>query len=68
MKKRKETIVTGIIALLFSQILIKIIGLVYKLYLTNKTVGAATVKYAIKNTVKRKVCCVLDIQILCVAN
>ena len=36
MKKRKETIVTGIIALLFSQILIKIIGLAYKLYLTNK--------------------------------
>lgn len=41
---------------------------IWELYLTNKTVGAATVKYAIKNTVKRKVCCVLDIQILCVAN
>ena len=41
---------------------------IWELYLTNKTVGAATVKYAIKNTIKRKVCCVLDIQILCVAN
>lgn len=37
MKKKKETLVKGIIALLFSQILIKIIGLAYKLYLTNKS-------------------------------
>ena len=37
MKKKKETIARGIIALLFSQIIIKIIGLAYKLYLTNKT-------------------------------
>ena len=36
MKEKKETIVKGIIALLFSQVLIKIIGLAYKLYLTNK--------------------------------
>ena len=36
MKKKKETIAKGIIALLFSQVLIKIIGLAYKLYLTNK--------------------------------
>ena len=36
MKKKKETITKGIMALLFSQVLIKIIGLVYKLYLTNK--------------------------------
>ena len=36
LKKRKETIAKGIIALLFSQVLIKIIGLAYKLYLTNK--------------------------------
>ena len=36
MKKKKETIIQGIIALLFSQILIKIIGLAYKLYLTNR--------------------------------
>ena len=36
MKKRRNTIVNGIMALLFSQILIKIIGLTYKLYLTNK--------------------------------
>ena len=37
MKKKKETITMGIIALLFSQVLIKVIGLAYKLYLTNKT-------------------------------
>ena len=36
MKKKKENIVTGIIALLFSQIIIKIVGLAYKLYLTNR--------------------------------
>ena len=36
MKDKRETIVKGIIALLFSQVLIKIIGLAYKLYLTNK--------------------------------
>lgn len=36
MKNKKESIIQGIIALLFSQILIKIIGLVYKLYLTNR--------------------------------
>jgi len=36
LKKKKETIAKGIIALLFSQIIIKIIGLAYKLYLTNK--------------------------------
>ena len=36
MKKKKETLINGIIALLFSQIIIKIIGFVYKIYLTNK--------------------------------
>ena len=36
MKKNKENIINGIIALLFSQILIKITGLADKLYLTNK--------------------------------
>ena len=36
MKKKKETIAKGIIALLFSQVLIKVIGLAYKIYLTNK--------------------------------
>lgn len=41
---------------------------IWELYLTNKAVGAATVKYAIKNNVKRKVYCILDIQVLCVAN
>lgn len=36
LKKNKENIISGIIALLFSQIIIKIIGLVYKVYLTNR--------------------------------
>lgn len=36
MKNKKETLKKGIISLLFSQILIKVIGLVYKLYLTNR--------------------------------
>ena len=36
MKNKKESIIQGIIALLFSQILIKIVGLAYKLYLTNR--------------------------------
>ena len=36
MIKRKNYIMKGIISLLISQILIKIIGLAYKLYLTNK--------------------------------
>ena len=36
LKVKKESIVQGIVALLFSQILIKIIGLLYKLYLTNR--------------------------------
>ncbi len=36
MKEGKETIAKGIFALLFSQILIKIVGLAYKLYLTNR--------------------------------
>ena len=41
---------------------------IWELYLTNKKTGAATVKYAIKNNAKRKVHCILDIQVLCVAN
>ena len=36
MERKKETLKKGIIALLFSQILIKILGLAYKLYLTNR--------------------------------
>ena len=36
LKKKKETIIKGIVALLFSQVVIKVIGLAYKLYLTNK--------------------------------
>ena len=35
-RAKKETFVQGIIALLFSQIIIKLLGLVYKLYLTNR--------------------------------
>lgn len=33
---KKETFIQGILALLFSQIIIKLLGLVYKLYLTNR--------------------------------
>lgn len=33
---KKETFVQGVLALLFSQVIIKLLGLVYKLYLTNK--------------------------------
>lgn len=33
---KKETFVQGILALLFSQVIIKLLGLVYKLYLTNR--------------------------------
>lgn len=33
---KKETFVQGIMALLFSQIIIKLMGLIYKLYLTNR--------------------------------
>lgn len=36
MENRKESFFKGIMSLLLSQILIKFIGLVYKLYLTNK--------------------------------
>ena len=35
-KTKKETFIQGIIAIMFSQVIIKILGLVYKLYLTNK--------------------------------
>ena len=35
-KVRKETFIQGILALMFSQVLIKLLGLVYKWYLTNK--------------------------------
>lgn len=36
MENKKESILKGIISLLISQVFIKVIGLVYKLYLTNK--------------------------------
>lgn len=35
-QQRKQSFVQGIITLMFSQIVIKVLGLVYKLYLTNK--------------------------------
>lgn len=35
-KIAKQGFIQGIVALIFSQVLIKILGLVYKLYLTNK--------------------------------
>ena len=33
---RKQSFMQGIITLMFSQVLIKVLGLAYKLYLTNK--------------------------------
>ena len=36
MLNKKESMLKGIMSLLISQVLIKVIGLVYKLYLTNK--------------------------------
>ena len=35
-KNRKQSFMQGIMTLMFSQVLIKILGLIYKLYLTNK--------------------------------
>ena len=35
-KEKKQSFMQGIITLMFSQVLIKILGLFYKLYLTNK--------------------------------
>lgn len=35
-KEKKQSFMQGIITLMFSQVLIKILGLIYKLYLTNK--------------------------------
>ena len=37
MKRKKETFVQSIVALMLSQLIVKILGLVYKLYLTNKS-------------------------------
>ena len=34
--KKKETFMQGVMAIIFSQVLIKILGLVYKIYLTNR--------------------------------
>lgn len=36
MKKKRSNFVNGVLALMFSQVLIKILGLIYKWYLTNK--------------------------------
>jgi len=35
-KLKKESFMQGVVALMFSQVLIKLLGLIYKLYLTNK--------------------------------
>lgn len=35
-KQKKQTFIQGILILMFSQVLVKILGLIYKLYLTNK--------------------------------
>lgn len=35
-KTKKESFMQGVVALMFSQVLIKLLGLVYKLYLTNR--------------------------------
>ena len=34
--EKKQSFMQGIITLMFSQVIIKIMGLIYKLYLTNK--------------------------------
>ena len=36
-KDKKQSFMQGIITLMFSQVIIKILGLFYKLYLTNKS-------------------------------
>ena len=36
MKKKKQSFMQGVMILMFSQFLIKIAGLLYKIYLTNK--------------------------------
>ena len=36
-KEKKQSFMQGIVTLMFSQIIIKIFGLIYKLYLTNKS-------------------------------
>ncbi len=36
MEKTKETFMQGVLTLIFSQVLIKVLGLVYTLYLTNR--------------------------------
>ena len=34
--RKKETFMQGVVTLIFSQLLIKVLGLVYNLYLTNR--------------------------------
>ena len=36
MKRKKETFIQSIVALMMSQVIVKVLGLLYKLYLTNK--------------------------------
>ena len=35
-KNKKETFMTGVMTLIFSQIIVKVVGIVYKVYLTNR--------------------------------
>ena len=37
MKKNKQNFIQGVIVLMVSQFIIKIVGLIYKIYLTNKS-------------------------------
>lgn len=36
MKNKKETFMNGVMTLIFSQIIVKVVGIVYKIYLTNR--------------------------------
>ena len=35
-KAKKESFIQGVLALMFSQVIIKILGLIYSMYLTNR--------------------------------
>lgn len=36
MKNKKETFMTGVMTLIFSQVVVKLVGIIYKVYLTNR--------------------------------
>ena len=50
---KKETFMQGVITLIFSQLLIKVLGLVYSLYLTNRE-GFGAVSYTHLDVYKRQ--------------